>query len=351
MLEYLVYTLKKRNILPIHLILEVTSRCNSRCLTCFNWQKTDLKKKKELSLKQIEKISKTMNNLLWLSLTGGEVFLRDDLTEIIKIFVKNNKPEHITIPTNALLPKKIALMTEDILKNYKGNFVITLSLDGIGSLHDKIRGVKGNFKKFLETYKELDKLRKNYPNLHIGVNTVINNLNQNHIKEIYEYVKKNIKVESHTFELVRGCTRSEKVKAPSIDFYKKKKDFFKKVMKSYSYYTFNPMSMFLKAAKIYYHDLAYEILKSKKQLIPCYAGILSAVIDVKGNVYPCELYKKFGNLKSYNYNFKKLWFQKKADKIREEIANKKCYCAHSCFQFVNILFNPKLYPKLIKYMI
>ena len=31
-----------------------------------------------------------------------------------------------------------------------------------------------------------------------------------------------------------------------------------------------------------------------------------------------------------------------ANEIRKEIKNKACYCTHSCFQFVNILFNPKL---------
>ncbi len=351
MIAYSKYLFKKRNVLPIHLILEATSACNARCVTCFNWQKTDYKTEKRLSLEQLEKISLSLDNLLWFSLTGGEPFLREDLTDIIKIFIKNNNPEHITIPTNCLLPNRIADACEQILKIHKKNFVVTLSLDGIGELHDKIRGVNGNFDKFLETYRRLSNLKKKYPNLHIGVNTVIMNLNQNNIGEIFSYVKNNLNVESHTFEIIRGCSRDSKVKAPSIEFYEKNKELFKKIMKSYPYYKFNPLSVFLRAAKLYYHDLAYNTLKNEKQLIPCYAGNLSAVIDVEGNVYPCELYKKFGNLSDYNFDFKKLWFSKNANEIRKEIKNKACYCTHSCFQFVNILFNPKLYIKLSKYLL
>ena len=351
MITYSKYLIKKKNILPIHLILEVTSACNAKCVTCFNWQKTDYKTEKRLSLGQLEKISKSLDSLLWFSLTGGEPFLREDLIGLITIFIKNNKPEHITIPTNCLLPDKIVSACEKILKIYKKNFVITLSLDGVGELHDKIRGVKGNFGKLLETHQKLKELQKRHPNLHIGINTVIMNLNQDHIQEIYTYVKNNLKVESHTFEIIRGCSRDSKIKAPSIEFYKKNKERFKKIMKGYSYYRFSPVAKFLKAAKLYYHDLSYDTLLSKKQIIPCFAGILSAVIDVEGNVYPCELYKKFGNLRDYDFDFRKLWFSENADKIRKEIKDKACYCTHSCFQFVNILFNPKLYLKLLRYLI
>ena len=30
------------------------------------------------------------------------------------------------------------------------------------------------------------------------------------------------------------------------------------------------------------------------------------------------------------------------------IRKSKCFCTHECFNIVNILFNPKFYPKIIK---
>lgn len=350
-LSYTKYIFNKKNVLPIHLILEATSACNSKCLTCFNWKKTDSKKERRISLENLEKISESLGHLLWFSISGGEPFLRNDLPEIVRIFEKNNKVAYLTIPTNCILPIKIQKTMEKILKIHKGNTVITLSLDGIGELHDKIRGVKGNFEKFLETYEKLKKLQKIFKNLHIGINTVINTLNQDKVEEIHKYVKDNLDVESHSFEILRGCSRSQEAKAPSIGFYKKHKDFLIKIIKEKTYYTFNPMSVMLRAAKRYYHDLALDTMIKKRQLNECYAGRLSAVIDCRGNVYPCELYKKMGDLKETNYNFRQLWFSEKAEKIRKEIIDKKCYCTHSCFQFINILFNPKIYPQLTKYLI
>ncbi len=339
----------KKNALPLHLILEVTSACNARCVTCFNWQKTDYAKEQRLSLAQLDRISSGLGPLLWFSLTGGEPFLREDLDRVVEIF-ERNKPEYLTIPTNALLPDRIHDLTQRMLRVHRKALVIALSLDGLGERHDRIRGVKGNFEKLLETHRRLDALRRKHKNLHLGINTTITTLNQDHIREIADYVKNNLNVESHTFEFVRGCTRDSAVTAPDLEFYARAKETFKDIMKSHSYYRVNPLSGVLRAAKLYYHDLGYETMKRKTQLIPCYAGQLSAVVDVQGNVYPCELYKAFGNLKDFDYDFKALWFSEKASAIRDEIRNKACYCSHSCFQFVNILFNPRLYPRLVKYL-
>lgn len=351
MKHFIKYLLKKDNTLPIHLIFEVTSTCNSRCATCFNWQKTDAPLS-QLSPEQISILLDSFEDrqLLWLSFTGGEPFLRKDLVEVFELFVEKARPAFFSMPTNGLLPDTICSTTEKMLRSYKNPFVITLSLDGLAELHDSIRGVKGNFQKVLETYSKLRSLKQKYSNLHIGINTVLNSLNQEHLKEIVDFVKNKLNPESHTIELMRGCSRNAAIQPPSLEFYEKNKELIKSAVKEKSYYTFNPLALLLKAAKIYYHDLAYEILKQNKQVIPCFAGSLSAVIDCKGIVYPCELYKEFGSLWDFNFNFKELWFSDNAKGIRTEIRNKACYCTHSCFQFINTLFNPKLYPRLLRYI-
>ena len=82
---------KKR---PIHLTFFLTRRCNAKCPFCF-YLKTDTNsviQNTELSLDEIEKISGSMDLLLWLAFSGGEIYLREDLVEISRIFYRNNKP-------------------------------------------------------------------------------------------------------------------------------------------------------------------------------------------------------------------------------------------------------------------
>jgi MoaA/NifB/PqqE/SkfB family radical SAM enzyme len=349
LLTYSRYVFDKRRALPLHLILEVTSACNARCVMCFNWQKTDYAREKRLSLAELDRISATMGDLLWFSLTGGEPFLREDLDQVVRIFQRNH-PQFLTIPTNGLNPRRIEDLTRKMLAFHRNSLVIAVSLDGVGARHDKIRGVKGNFEKCLETFRRLKALQSQHKNLHLGVNTTVTNLNQDQIEEIAGFVKKNLPVESHTFELVRGCTRDARVTSPGLDAYARYKEVFKRIMRSYSYYKLNPLSRFLRAAKLYYHDLSYEIMARRIQVIPCYGGKLSAVVDVRGTVYPCELYKPLGALKNFNFDFRKLWFSQPAEAVRREIQDGACHCAHSCFQFVNVLFNPRLYPRLLSYL-
>jgi MoaA/NifB/PqqE/SkfB family radical SAM enzyme len=94
---------------PIHLTFFVTRRCNSNCPFCFYLRSDDIPAdaRPELSLEEIEKISSSLGNLLWLAFSGGEVFLRDDLVEIARTFYRNNKPAIMLFPTNGLLPDVI----------------------------------------------------------------------------------------------------------------------------------------------------------------------------------------------------------------------------------------------------
>jgi len=97
--------------------------------------------------------------------------------------------------------------------------------------------------------------------------------------------------------------------------------------------------------------LTNKIYEENKYVTPCYAGNLSGVMYPEGDVYPCEILgdeHKIGNIRDFDLNFKKLWLSHKAKKEVKFIRKSKCYCTHECFNIVNILFNPKFYPKIIK---
>ena len=104
---------------PGFLIFYVTNRCNFRCNFCFygkeivKGQKSD-----ELTIDEIEKIAITTGPLLQLSLTGGEPFLRKNLSDIIDIFIRHTDPWYITIPTNASMPDRMSEVLEEILPKY-----------------------------------------------------------------------------------------------------------------------------------------------------------------------------------------------------------------------------------------
>jgi radical SAM protein with 4Fe4S-binding SPASM domain len=90
-----------------------------------------------------------------------------------------------------------------------------------------------------------------------------------------------------------------------------------------------------------------QMIKEKKFQIPCYAGNLTGIIRSNGDVYPCEILdNKIGNLRENNYDLRKIWQSDAANKIRNKIREEKCFCTHECFITNNILFNPKMLPKI-----
>src|ERR671929_823093 len=82
-------------------ILFVTSRCNAYCQTCFYHE--ELNQPGDLTFAQIEKVSQTMPPITDLWLSGGEPTLRQDVDDIIRLFVENNGVRRVIIPTNGLL--------------------------------------------------------------------------------------------------------------------------------------------------------------------------------------------------------------------------------------------------------
>jgi len=328
---------------PFQITHFITSKCNARCKHCFYWKKLN-KKNKELTLDEIKKISRTMPRFFSLILTGGEPFLRNDLSSIAKIYYNNNHIENLGIPTNGLLTNKIYLISKNILESCSGLlFTVSLSLDGIGKDHDDSRNTPGNFEKVCETYKKLTPLKKKYKNFNVNFLTTVSMANQDKLKIIHEYVKDKFNADV-TMIMIRGNPKNPKSKNIDIANYDAINSIQKDKFKNLESFNHPKLKLMIRKRM---HKIRSSIIsrtiKEQRYLIPCYAGRLDAVIDEEGTVYPCEmLSKSMGNLKDFGLDFKKLWGSEQAKSIREFIKKSKCFCTHECNMRTNILFNPRI---------
>ena len=337
---------------PIHLTFFLTRRCNAQCPFCF-YLKTDkhTKREPELSLDEIKKISGSIDTLLWLAFSGGEIYLRDDLVEISGIFYRNNKPAVMLFPTNGLLPGLIKDRTEQILKQCpKSIIAVKLSMDGLYDEHDVLRNTPGSFEKTLATYHLLKGLLDTYPNFELGINTVFCSENQDRMDPIIDFVNTLKGVKTHTISLIRGDLAESSFKDIDYRKYHHAIERLENNLKDNisSIYRFRGAK--IKAAQdILQRRLINRTMLDQKRLVTCYAGRLNLVLSESGNVYPCEILSdSFGNVKDYEYDMRKVVRSDNAKKIIRSIMNKRCYCTHECYFMTNILFNPRLYPALAK---
>jgi radical SAM protein with 4Fe4S-binding SPASM domain len=296
-------------------------------------------------------VSLSISNLLWLAFSGGEISLREDLVDITNIFYKNNKPAIILLSTNGLLPERIREQTEAILKGCKkSTVVVKLSLDGPESMHDSMRGVEGAYSKTMRTYELMGELLETYDNFELGINTVFCSSNQNYMDETLKLVNGLGHIKTHTVSLVRGDVPDPELKDVDMDKYYRTIEKMETQMTSGSAGIYSFRGAKLKAAQdILQRRLIHETAVQKKRLIPCYAGKLNLVISETGDVYPCESFEnRMGNVRESDYDMHRLLRSESAREVIGSIQKRDCYCTHECFMMTNILFNPYLYPSLLK---
>src|SRR3989344_9098112 len=144
--------------MPINYTIGVSNKCNSRCKTCYVWKKNV----NEFTLEEFDKVFKKIGKgSYWFTLSGGEPFLRKDITELTKSVYDNCRPGIINIPTNGILhniiPRKVVEIVDYCSES---KIIVNVSIDDIGEKHDNIRGIKGNYELALKTFKELRKIDK-----------------------------------------------------------------------------------------------------------------------------------------------------------------------------------------------
>ena len=337
---------------PTFLIYEVTKKCNSKCIMCHIWKnKTDTDK--ELKYNEINKIfsQKFFKNVKYLNLSGGEPFIKKDLKETIIEFIKTlDKMTLIGIATNGFLTDKIkkdVLGVLDFIKEQKRDIKlsVTVSIDGPEKIHNKMRGVKIAYRSATKTFKELKKLEQDYPNLTIGIETVICKYNIDQIEKIYEAHKKLTKHLNFVPAIQSSFFANQGMDfAISQENLPKLIRFYKRIIKETPHLA-------------YFYDKAIYFLTKHRRNFPCLGGFLTARVDAYGNLYPClmsnYIVAKKGQdfLKEWNSE-KMIEYRKKRDNICKrclsncDIINNYYYEFFNAFQYYAT--HPRVSLKLAK---
>ena len=321
--QHLYKALIKYKQLPSYFIYYPTSRCNLKCSHCFYHDSLN-KKFNELTINEIDIITKTMDPLLHLILTGGEPYLRHDLDKIVKIFYENTRVPIITIPSNGWYLEKMDRQIKNMM-DWCPYLTLNqqISIDGIGADHNNIRmdtqvkNSDNSFEKAIKSIQHLKNLQKNYERINIGIIITFTNQNQKKFKDIVKEIYSMVSPDNISINLVRGDPKQKVNLDLDIELYKdavKYRDslFYEKKMTGLSRFAGNK---FATAGRVLLNKLVNKTYEENKYSTPCYAGNLSGVMYPEGNVYPCEILDdthKIGNIRDFNLNFKKLWLSYKA---------------------------------------
>jgi len=360
-LKYAKRVLWKRGASPLYFVLFVTKNCNARCGHCLLGD--HIRHAGELTFDELEKVSASMEDILFFTPTGGEPWLRADLPEIVKVFHRNNHVLNCGIPTNGSMPGRVVEGAREILDSCPGiDLHIDVSIDGIGEEHDQFRGFPGLFDRAITTYKALQELRKHYPNFDVAVQIAVSGYNDEKLPDIYDYLINEAGVSTVFTLLIRGApkdpgaTWSAPIDPAAANFKIENYENFHRVLEKDNLsrelpgYTKMPFADFINAKRLIRPKLIAKMVRERQFLLPCYAGSLGGAMYSNGDVLACELLTErvLGNVRDFDYDFEKIWQSEKAQETRTWIRDTKCFCTYECFLTVNILFTPSMYPLIMR---
>ena len=306
---------------PYKVTLELTNRCNLRCIFCQRWKSQD----EGLSTDELKKILADLkeNNVKTVSMSGGKPLLRKDIFEIINFC--RDIGLSVTLNTNGLAASKFA---DEIVES--GLKAIHFSIDSPDpKVHDYLRGVKGSFDAAVKGIKDLSERG----NMKLYISTVITKKSYGEVDKFIQLAK-SLHVNGITFvpiyDFDSGNFTVEDKSLKEISW-----DIFLKSIEAHleprfstlplSYY--QKIKEFVKSPEIFYSNMR------------CIAGFMHAHIDCRGRVYPCfTMFKQMGDLRKEK--FRKIWWSKKAREIRENIKrgrHPKCWAG--CVGAPNLLLN------------
>jgi MoaA/NifB/PqqE/SkfB family radical SAM enzyme len=320
-------------VLPRTFCLAVTNRCNSRCAMCNIWRTSRGpagSAAAELSLSEIQAfMSDTafFQDLGFVYLSGGEPFLRDDLDGIVASIHGCQPACTVFIATNGFLTDRIVETVGRILA-FHPRLQIGVSLDGIGAMHDAIRGVPGAFARTSAT---LHTLRDRYPQLHVQVTTTITPVNFRHIPQVYAFC------EDHGFFSRIGMASTASyfqntgdAIAYSREDLEEMRGYFGAIVQDVR----TKRGRLRSLSDIFWLSESLRFLEDPtSRPVPCYSGFLSFYLSPQGTMYPCyNFFEAMGNVRSHAISA--IWFSEKFQATRRKILDKRCpncWIVHEAF--------------------
>lgn len=314
---------------PVSVNFLITSRCNSKCITCDSWKLTD--HSGELTLEDFKRIAGEIRemNVPIVTLGGGEPTLRPDIWEIVRIL--KDRGLNVQLTTNAL-----ALRETQQEKMYQSGLDrVTVSVDShLRETYEKIRGVDG-VESVLKNIRSI--LVSKPKHLFLDTNTVFCKDNADTFLGTLDFLidmgipKVNfsaITIFGSNYLMTESKEGLADIPLPQVE----------KIVEGLLHRKRNTTaisasSMFIEGILEYYKNPA-------KLVYPCFAGYLTIDIFQDGSVHGCGNLPSFANVK--DASLQEIWKSASAQKNRDDMASGKCpNCYLSSKMELAIAANPK----------
>lgn len=145
---------------PRTIQLPITSKCNSRCETCNVWKIKDNIEVDPHALSEVLK-DPFFSEVTNIGVNGGEITLVHNFQDVLDALFRAPKLKNLHLISNGLLPNKLLPLlqqSKEVCNSRGVKLGFMLSVDGVGEVHENVRGVPNCFHRTKEI---LDALKEN----------------------------------------------------------------------------------------------------------------------------------------------------------------------------------------------
>lgn len=317
---------------PPFLILFINSICNQKCEHCFYWR--NLNRKDDLTTEEMFALSRSLGRVENLNLSGGEPFLRPEFSEICRQFIRHNGVRQIYVPTNGYFTERTIRQVRGTLEEPALDlFVAEISLDGMPEFHDRFRGSPNAFEKAMQTYDALAQLQRTDPRVRIHAISTATHTNLDEIRRLTAHLYERCpRMDHHNLAMIRGDRKNPTLQGPALAGYESLYRYVRSLWAPREHGRYGAIvEPMLQRAKV-------RTAAAGEQVVPCRAGVLTAVVYSNGDVSVCETHAPLGNLRERS--FSEIWSSPEAKALRQSIENKECYCTNEVFLWPSIVYQP-----------
>jgi MoaA/NifB/PqqE/SkfB family radical SAM enzyme len=320
---------------PLKLNLCLTYWCQYKCKTCNIWKR---KPTDELTTAELIALVRENPNVNWVDLTGGEIFLRPDIDDIFEAIVTGwSRLAILHFPTNGFQTDRIVRSVERIAGRGPAHTIVTVSLDGDEALNDEIRGIKGGFRRQVETFNALRRI----PGIVTSFGMTLSTYNLGRFAETFEACARECPGLTIDDMHLNVAQRSGHYYANAeMDAIAPDPASARAEMSKYRQLRSATRSPRQWLERAYLENLD-EFLMTGRTPMPCHALRSSCFIDPWGVVYPCITYSKpVGRLRDTGMKLDPIWNGAEATQLQSEIWKGECpQCWTACEAYQSILGN------------
>lgn len=279
-----------------------------KCRMCNIW-KNPTDPAEEISPRDLEMLP----NFKFVNITGGEPFVRQDLDEIIEVMFA--KAPRIVISTSGWFDDRVIKLAEKF-----PNIGIRISIEGMKTVNDQLRGREGGFDKGIRVLRTLKEMGLK----DIGFGITVSNHNSADMLELYNLSKElDMEFATAAFHNSFYFHKYDNV----ITNHQEVTDNFMKLIEL-QLREKHPKSWF----RAYFNMGLVNYINGGRRLLPCEAGTVNIFVDPWGEIYPCngmeedKWKESMGNIKC-GRPFEEIWNSEQAVKAREMVRS----CPKNCW--------------------